>query len=69
VETHRDSDLDSDPQQRDYTGPSSWPTWIIKNSWSTQFGHNGFADLKFGVNACGLGQTQRNTNADTSTSA
>lgn len=33
---------------------ASPPYWIVRNSWSTEWGENGFIRLEFGTNTCGL---------------
>lgn len=30
------------------------PYWIVRNSWSTQWGDNGYIFLEYGKNTCGI---------------
>ena len=47
-------DLDHAAQLTGYntTAPESY--WIVRNSWSTTWGENGYIHLEFGKNTCGL---------------
>lgn len=40
-----------------YDKSASPPYWIVRNSYGTSFGENGFIRLPMGVNACGLANT------------
>jgi len=33
---------------------SSTPYWLVRNSWSTQWGEAGLIRLEYGANTCGL---------------
>merc|ERR1711998_187187 len=37
-----------------YNGDASTPYWIVRNSWTTDWGEDGFIYLAMGENACGL---------------
>lgn len=48
------SDLDHCVQLVGYDKTGSTPFWIIRNSWTTTWGINGYIHLKMGENACGV---------------
>jgi C1A family cysteine protease len=37
-----------------YSGSGVTPYWIVRNSWNTNWGEDGFMYLKYGQNLCGL---------------
>jgi cathepsin F len=46
--------LDHCVQAVGYDLTASTPFWIVRNSWGTGWGENGYIRLEYGVNACGL---------------
>jgi len=46
--------LDHCVQAVGYDMTANPPFWIVRNSWSTGWGENGYIRLEYGVNACGL---------------
>jgi len=49
------SDLDHCVQLVGYNSTASSPYWIVKNSWSTTWGLEGYVHLEYPANTCGLG--------------
>jgi C1A family cysteine protease len=35
-----------------YSGPVKY--WIVRNTWGSDWGENGYVRLKFGENTCGI---------------
>jgi len=54
------SDLDHCVQVVGWDLTGSTPYWIVRNSWGTDWGENGFIRLQYGQDTCGL--TQEATN-------
>merc|ERR1719396_110305 len=48
-------DLDHCVQLVGYNTTASSPYWIVKNSWSTTWGEDGYIFLEYPANTCGLG--------------
>jgi len=48
------SDLDHCVQLVGYDKSGSTPYWIVRNSWNTDWGINGYMHLKMGENLCGV---------------
>merc|ERR1711964_295006 len=48
------SDLDHCVQLVGYNTTSSTPYWIVRNSWSTTWGNDGYIYLEYPANTCGL---------------
>merc|ERR1712157_514486 len=48
-------DLDHCVQLVGYNTTASSPYWIVKNSWSTTWGEDGYVFLEYPANTCGLG--------------
>ena len=48
------SDLDHCVHLVGYNSTASSPYWIVKNSWSTDWGESGYIYLQFDANTCGL---------------
>jgi len=47
------SDLDHCVQLVGYDTTQSTPFWIVRNSWNTDWGENGYIRLQYGKNTCG----------------
>lgn len=47
-------DLDHCVQLVGYNSTASSPYWIVRNSWATGFGEEGYIYLEYGKNTCGL---------------
>jgi C1A family cysteine protease len=56
--------LDHCVQAVGYDTTASTPFWIVRNSWGTDWGENGYIRLQYGTNTCGL--TQEATTATAS---
>ena len=48
-------DLDHAVQLVGYNANATSPYWIVRNSWATNWGMNGFIQLQYPANTCGLG--------------
>lgn len=48
-------DLDHCVQLVGYNSTASSPYWIVRNSWSTTWGMDGYVHLEYPANTCGLG--------------
>jgi C1A family cysteine protease len=48
--------LDHCVQAVGYDTTASTPFWIVRNSWGTDWGENGYIRLQYGTNTCGLTQ-------------
>jgi C1A family cysteine protease len=46
--------LDHAIQLVGYNAEASTPYWIVRNSWDTTWGEDGYIYLEMGVNACGI---------------
>jgi len=53
--------LDHCVQAVGYDTSASTPFWIVRNSWGTDWGEDGYIRLEYGTNTCGL--TQESTTA------
>jgi len=53
--------LDHCVQAVGYDTTASTPFWIVRNSWGTDWGEDGYIRLQYGTNTCGL--TQESTSA------
>nr|BAK00754.1 predicted protein [Hordeum vulgare subsp. vulgare] len=49
------SGLDHCVQAVGYDATGSQPYWIVRNSWNTNWGEDGFIRLALGTNTCGIG--------------
>ncbi|GMH87096.1 hypothetical protein TrST_g9991 [Triparma strigata] len=47
-------DMDHAVQLVGYNADASPPYWIVRNTWSTDWGYDGFIRLKMGENTCGI---------------
>jgi len=47
-------DLDHCVQLTGYDSTAPTPYWIVRNSWATDWGNNGYIYLEYPTNACGL---------------
>jgi len=47
------TDIDHCVQLTGYS-PTQGAYWILKNSWGTDWGNNGYIFLQYGQNACGI---------------
>jgi C1A family cysteine protease len=47
-------ELDHCVQAVGYDTTASTPFWIVRNSWGTDWGENGYIRLQYGTNTCGL---------------
>jgi hypothetical protein len=52
--SHAYADLDHCVQVVGFDATSDEPYWLLRNSWSTAWGEDGFIRLAFGANTCGL---------------
>jgi len=50
-----ESDLDHCVQLTGYNADANPPYWIVRNSWATDWGENGYIYLEYPANSCGLG--------------
>ena len=48
------SDLDHCVQLTGYNNQGSEPYWIVRNSWATNWGENGYIYLAYDDNTCGI---------------
>ncbi|GMH81455.1 hypothetical protein TL16_g08935 [Triparma laevis f. inornata] len=48
------NDMDHAVQLVGYNADASTPYWIVRNTWSTDWGYDGFIRLKMGENTCGI---------------
>merc|ERR1712151_1356800 len=47
-------DLDHAVQLVGFNQKAEKPYWIVRNTWSTNWGHNGYIYLEYGKNTCGI---------------
>jgi len=48
------SDMDHAVQLVGFNRAAPKPYWIVRNTWSTNWGHNGYIYLEYGKNTCGI---------------
>lgn len=52
--SYRYTDLDHCVQLVGYNTDSTGTYWIVRNSWNTDWGDNGYIYLRYGSNVCGV---------------